>query len=74
MNYLEFLKKFYIDNNEKDITISKETKSFNDLLEKNKNDNKMKENLKRVGKNIYFKEDGRNSPQVFVVERIFNNI
>jgi hypothetical protein len=74
MNYLEFLKKFYIDNNEKEITISKETKSFNDLLEKNKNDNKMKENLKRVGKNIYFKEDGRNSPQVFVVERIFNNI
>ena len=74
MNYLEFLKKFYIDNNKKDITISKETKSFNDLLEKNKNDNKMKENLKRVGKNIYFKEDGRNSPQVFVVERIFNNI
>jgi hypothetical protein len=74
MNYLEFLKKFYIDNNEKDITISKETKSFNDLLEKNKNDNKMKENLKRVGKNIYFKEDGRNSLQVFVVERIFNNI
>ena len=74
MNYLEFLKKFYIDNNEKDITISKETKSFNDLLEKNKNDNKMKENLKRVGKNISFKEDGRNSPQVFLVERIFNNI
>ena len=74
MNYLEFLKKFYIDNNEKDITISKETKSFNDLLEKNKNDNKMKENLKRVGKNIYFKEDGRTSQQIFFVERKKGNI
>ena len=37
-------------------------------------ENIIKKNLKRVGKNIYFKEDGRNSPQVFVVERIFNNI
>ena len=75
MNYLKFAKTFYISksNYEKDITYSKETKSFNDLIEENKNDKKMKESLERVGEK-YFKEDGITSQQIFFVERKKDNI
>ncbi len=75
MNYLKFAKTFYISksNYEKGITYSKETKSFNDLIEENKNDKKMKESLERVGEK-YFKEDGITSQQIFFVERKKDNI
>jgi len=75
MNYLKFAKIFYTSksNYEKDITYSKETKSFNDLIEENKNDKKMKESLERVGEK-YFKEDGITSQQIFFVERKKDNI
>ena len=65
MNYLDLFEKYYNNDNSffgKEINISKETKSFNDLLKKN--DDKMKECLNIISKR-YLQDIKPPSPHIF---------
>ena len=65
MNYLDLFEKYYNNDNSffgKEINISKETKSFNDLLQKN--DDKMKECLNIISKR-YLQDIKPPSPHIF---------
>ena len=65
MNYLDLFEKYYNNDNSffgKEINISKETKSFNDLLKKN--DDKMKECLDIISKR-YLQDIKPPSPHIF---------
>ena len=65
MNYLDLFEKYYNNDNSffgKEINISKETKSFNDLLKKN--DDKMKDCLNIISKR-YLQDIKPPSPHIF---------
>ena len=69
MNYLDLFEKYYNNDNSffgKEINISKETKSFNDLLKKN--DDKMKECLNIISKR-YLQDIKPPSPHIFNILR-----
>ena len=69
MNYLDLFEKYYNNDNSffgKEINISKETKSFNDLLKKN--DDKMKECLDIISKR-YLQDIKPPSPHIFNILR-----
>ena len=69
MNYLDLFEKYYNNDNSffgKEINISKETKSFNDLLKKN--DDKMKECLNIISKR-YLQGIKPPSPHIFNILR-----
>ena len=69
MNYLDLFEKYYNNDNSffgKEINISKETKSFNDLLKKN--DDKMKECLDVISKR-YLQDIKPPSPHIFNILR-----
>ena len=69
MNYLDLFEKYYNNENSffgKEINISKETKSFNDLLKKN--DDKMKECLDIISKR-YLQDIKPPSPHIFNILR-----
>ena len=69
MNYLDLFEKYYNNDNSffgKEINISKETKSFNDLLKKN--DDKMKECLNIISKR-YLQGIKPPSPHIFNIHK-----
>ena len=69
MNYLDLFEKYYNNDNSffgKEINISKETKSFNDLLKKN--DDKMKDCLNIISKR-YLQDIKPPSPHIFNILR-----
>ena len=69
MNYLDLFEKYYNNDNSffgKEINISKETKSFNDLLKKN--DDKMKECLDIISKR-YLQDIKPPSPHIFNIHK-----
>ena len=69
MNYLDLFEKYYNNDNSffgKEINISKETKSFNDLLKKN--DDKMKECLNIISKR-YLQDIKPPSPHIFNIHK-----
>jgi len=69
MNYLDLFEKYYNNDNSffgKEINISKETKSFNDLLKKN--DDKMKKCLDIISKR-YLQDIKTPSPHIFNILR-----
>ena len=72
LNYLELFEKYYKRNNfyfqDKKINFSKKTKTFYNLLEKNKNDQEIQECFKKISER-YLNREKQNSQKIFSISK-----